>query len=94
MEIAVEGSGTFAGHVESIAATPHASLGSLGEGFRGTLCWGPYNRDPTISGIILGCPLCGNSHLRDPNSKMPLQAEKQSLPLILPDVTPRTAVVR
>ena len=28
----------------------------------GTLFWGPYNRDPTIWGTILGFPIFGNSH--------------------------------
>ena len=28
----------------------------------GTLFWGPYNKDPTISGTILGSPIFGNSH--------------------------------
>ena len=30
---------------------------------RGTLFWGPYNRDPTISGTVLGSPIFGNSHI-------------------------------
>ena len=30
---------------------------------RGSLFWGPYNRDPTIWGTILGSPLFGNSHI-------------------------------
>ena len=30
---------------------------------RGTLFWGPYNKDPTISGTILGSPIFGNSHI-------------------------------
>ena len=29
----------------------------------GTLLWGPYNKDPTIEGTILGCPIFGNSHI-------------------------------
>ena len=29
----------------------------------GTLSGGPYNKDPTISGTILGSPICGNSHI-------------------------------
>ena len=29
---------------------------------RGTLFWGPYNKDPTIWGTILGPPIFGNSH--------------------------------
>ena len=28
----------------------------------GTLFWGPYNKDPTIEGTILGSPIFGNSH--------------------------------
>ena len=30
---------------------------------RGTLFWGPYNKDPTIRGTFLGSPIFGNSHL-------------------------------
>ena len=30
---------------------------------RGTLFWGPSNKDPTISGTILGSPIFGNSHV-------------------------------
>ena len=30
---------------------------------RGTLFWGPYNKDPTIWGTILGSPTFGNSHI-------------------------------
>ena len=29
---------------------------------RGTLFWGPYNKDPTISGAKLGSPILGNYH--------------------------------
>ena len=29
----------------------------------GTLLWGPYNKDPTISGTILGSPIFGNRHI-------------------------------
>ena len=29
---------------------------------RGTLFWGPCNKDPTIWGTILGSPIFGNSH--------------------------------
>ena len=32
---------------------------------RGTLFWGPYDKDPTISGTILGSPIFGNSHVVD-----------------------------
>ena len=35
---------------------------------RGTLFWGPSNKDPTISGTILGPPIIGNSHM-GPNSR-------------------------
>ena len=28
----------------------------------GTFFWGPYNKDPTIQGAILGSPIFGNSH--------------------------------
>ena len=30
---------------------------------QGTLCGGPYNKDPTIQGTILGSPIFGNSHI-------------------------------
>ena len=30
---------------------------------RGTLFWGPYNKDPTIQGTILGSPFFGNPHI-------------------------------
>ena len=30
---------------------------------RGPLFWGPYNKDPTISGTIFGSPVLGNSHV-------------------------------
>ena len=30
---------------------------------RGTLSWGPYNKDPTIWDTILGSPIFGNSHI-------------------------------
>ena len=30
----------------------------------GYLIWGPYNKDPTIKGTILGSPIFGNSHVR------------------------------
>ena len=29
---------------------------------RGTLFWGSYNKDPTISGAILGSPIFGNPY--------------------------------
>ena len=31
---------------------------------RGTLFGGPYNKDPTIYGTILGSPIFGNSHIK------------------------------
>ena len=31
---------------------------------RGYLILGPYNKDPTIYGTILGSPIFGNSHIR------------------------------
>ena len=48
-----------------------STFSGLGLGFgiwgfptiRGTLFWGPYNKDPTISGIRLGSPIFGNSHM-------------------------------
>ena len=30
---------------------------------RGIVFWGPYNRDPIISGTILGTPIFGNSYI-------------------------------
>ena len=30
---------------------------------RGPLFWDPYNKDPTMSGTILGSPIFGNSHI-------------------------------
>ena len=30
---------------------------------RGTLFWGPYNKDPTMQGYILGSPVFGNAHI-------------------------------
>ena len=30
---------------------------------RGTLFGGPYSKDPTIQGTILGSPVFGNSHI-------------------------------
>ena len=35
----------------------------------GTLFWGPYHKDPTIWGAILGSPIFGNSHI--PNLPKP-----------------------
>ena len=32
---------------------------------RGTLFWGPYNKDPTIQGIRLGSPIFGSSQICD-----------------------------
>ena len=32
---------------------------------RGTLFWGPYNKDPTIEAPISGSPIFGNSHIAD-----------------------------
>ena len=29
----------------------------------GTLFWGPYNKDPTFKGTILGSPIFGNPHV-------------------------------
>ena len=31
---------------------------------KGTLNWGPYNKDPTIWGTILGSPIFGNPHMK------------------------------
>ena len=39
---------------------------------RGTLFGGPYNKDPTISGTILGPPIFGNSHTLNPKPERPL----------------------
>ena len=30
---------------------------------RGTLFWGPYTKDPTIQGTIVGSSIFGNSHV-------------------------------
>ena len=30
---------------------------------KGTLNWGPYNKDPTICGTILGSPIFGNPQI-------------------------------
>ena len=30
---------------------------------KGYLIWGPYNKDPTISGTISGSPIFGNPHM-------------------------------
>ena len=30
---------------------------------KGYLFWGPYNKDPTISGTLLGSPVFGNPHI-------------------------------
>ena len=30
---------------------------------RGTVFWGAYNKDPTISGTLFGSPIFGNSHV-------------------------------
>ena len=30
---------------------------------RGTVFWGPYNKDPTIKGTIFGSPIFGNSQV-------------------------------
>ena len=30
---------------------------------RGTLFWGPYNKDPTVWGTILGSPIFGNAQI-------------------------------
>ena len=30
---------------------------------QGTLFWGPYNKDPTIWGTILGSPIFGNPQI-------------------------------
>ena len=30
---------------------------------RGTVFWGPYHKDPTIQGTVLGSPNFGNSQL-------------------------------
>ena len=36
---------------------------------RGTVFWGPYNKDPAFQGITLGSPIFGNSHM--PNTMRP-----------------------
>ena len=35
----------------------------------GTLFWGPYNKDPTIEGTILGSPIFGNPHIYPPTQR-------------------------
>ena len=30
---------------------------------RGTVSWGPHNKDPTILGAIVGSPIFGNSQI-------------------------------
>ena len=35
---------------------------------RDTLFWGPYNKDPTIEGTILGSPIFGNPNIAGPNN--------------------------
>ena len=44
---------------------PHSSsfLGFIWEfsKIRGTLSWGPYNKDPTIEGTKLGSPMCSET---------------------------------
>ena len=40
---------------------------------RGTL--GPYHKDPTIWGTILGTPIFGNSHIGAPNSNPHVNVE-------------------
>ena len=37
-------------------------------GFRNSLFWGPYNKDP-IQGTILGSPIFGNTHRNEPVSR-------------------------
>ena len=37
---------------------------------RGTLFWGPYNKDPSILGTILGPPIFGTPQT-DPEAKPP-----------------------
>ena len=48
---------------------------------KGTLVWGPYNKDPTIFGTILGVPIFGNPHVvteeRDPRLQSPLHGPRQ-----------------
>ena len=35
----------------------------VSENLGGALFWGPYNKDPTISGTVFGSPIFGNSHI-------------------------------
>ena len=59
---------------------------------RGTLIWGPYNKDPTIVGTISGSPIFGNSHiciLTSPHK--PYRAPKQ--PPMKGSPLPRSAQV-
>ena len=48
-------------------------LGSVGLVFRGTLFRG-NNRDPTISGTILGSPIFGNSYIEVSGQGLSLRA--------------------
>ena len=36
---------------------------SENQGYCGTLLWGPYNKDSTNYGTLLGYPVFGNSHM-------------------------------
>ena len=46
-----------------MGAAPGLGDTGLSENRGGTLFWGPYNKDPTIWGAILGSPIFGNPHI-------------------------------
>ena len=49
-------------HVVGPSSEAPNVIGDTGARKRGTLFWGPYNKDPTIQDAILGSPIFGNSH--------------------------------
>ena len=57
--------GLIAPHVTTHEPPQVGFLGSRWEfpKNRGTLFWGPYNRDPTIYRTIFGSPIFGNSQV-------------------------------
>ena len=48
-----------------IAQALNANFRKLGKLGGGTLFWGPYNKDPTIKGAILGSPEISETLRRD-----------------------------
>ena len=58
------------GAFETVRGGRRSSAGHHGRGYtwqfqklRGTLFWGPYNKEPTFIGTKLGSLIFGNSHL-------------------------------